>query len=1426
MDTPALAPRMLAGLAHRPWPDTLASVAAIRGMLGHCDDPATLDAIAAALPRRLAPLAPELALALAGLALALADHGPTLPEDIEDVEAIDQIEPALRLAWLRVRVSVGMPDEALDATPDAALATMLQPASDWSLLDVREPLRLLSRAARADDAELRARVPPLLGMLLDALALDAAQALACLRTLVEREPLPAAALLALLRAPGFAALVHDATPQLVALLVRLVAHDAAQACALLRALGQREQLVALALDVEQPALVRERALVELGPLARDEDLVLAFELHADDPLALGAALRQLLLAAHRHGAFVRAPELDALLDAYDRHLAWTGDELVRVAYLVRDALLERLAALPPDDPRWLRRAAILAALPEGAAASCCATLLRHTSTPAIAAALADAGAHLPEFDDEDALLLWFDRIPARLLPALRVKGRSASFERLRALLLDPTTPTPLRGPALTTAWALADARERFQHELCAALGPWDSGLLDPTHAHLGDDRLVTLAVSPPWPERPEYRLAPRDLLQRLCSRGDRRLVPHVIATYRRCVEDVVAAALAGDFTIKRVQLPELEQALYRFGRALLAEGRVVRPYLAAAPETGRDFVLEVVLAWLREDPPQPIVVALLETLGRHDPSGPALQQLLAYWRHRDVDVQRAAIEALIAGSVEPLRGLELSLSRLASSPEPRIARQAIEAIGHFEAAWAEPLLLAALQRPDMAIKKAAAQALALLAGPQSIPTLVHWLARHDNTAFRTSLLAALERAAGSAMVAILVEAHAQAEDVRSRELLADALDRRISLAAAVRLARREAAGTRALVDALLGERMHLRDHASDTLATALGRAKLRPTRVGEDPLAPLRRLRIEGFAPALALALPSELAPAHEAELLVLIGANLPAWLAWLEHDAAAPDRALDRVVRACMHAGTKPGEQLDRVLALLERRGPTAISCTAMLALLDGLIGEGDVRRKARGLALVRARPPEAELRGPLRHRLIARLGGVQTPADLAACLRACQLGPQLAADSTALLFEALAIPVEQPDEVQRFGEARAQRRAELREGARSWHRLAPADADAWLAELLARRPLGVPIPARPPREPKPPFVPRTRADRARLLDSLAEGDAAARERAASLLCAWPDALRESGPALLDAYLAGRIALADRRAQLAAQLVTWPSSPTDRVRARALIDALDDDQLARLVPGWIAGLLDADDDARECLRRLPNARLLPHAREHARHGRLQLVALLQPDDSLALRVLVDELRDTHPDAIAHLLPRAEPLAAAPAGDPASDPAGAIMGRSLAELVALARARETNPDLAVRAIHALAEQGDAAADALEPFTLDRRARIRSAALRAFRKLVTRERGLDAIVQVLAIETRDDVILSLLASLGHAKHAPGLPQLVDYLVHREPKLREGAASALLAWGPAVLPGLRRAAAKARPDHARSIAALIDRIAGHD
>jgi hypothetical protein len=81
---------------------------------------------------------------------------------------------------------------------------------------------------------------------------------------------------------------------------------------------------------------------------------------------------------------------------------------------------------------------------------------------------------------------------------------------------------------------------------------------------------------------------------------------------------------------------------------------------------------------------------------------------------------------------------------------------------------------------------------------------------------------------------------------------------------------------------------------------------------------------------------------------------------------------------------------------------------------------------------------------------------------------------------------------------------------------------------------------------------------------------------------------------------------------------------------------------------------------------------------------------------------------------------------------------------------------------------------------------------------------------------------LAIETRSDVILQLLSSIAHGRYEPGLPRVLEMLDHRDHKLRTGAREALLAWGPDLLPALRRAAPKARPDRRRAIAELIEQL----
>jgi hypothetical protein len=227
---------------------------------------------------------------------------------------------------------------------------------------------------------------------------------------------------------------------------------------------------------------------------------------------------------------------------------------------------------------------------------------------------------------------------------------------------------------------------------------------------------------------------------------------------------------------------------------------------------------------------------------------------------------------------------------------------------------------------------------------------------------------------------------------------------------------------------------------------------------------------------------------------------------------------------------------------------------------------------------------------------------------------------------------------------------------------------------------------------------------------------------------------------------------------------------------------------------------------------------------LIPVVRARAERGDYVLLRLLHPTQSVALRELVEFVAARAPDEVAHLLAVEKPASEReeiddPVDDPVDDPIG---GKQLDELVALLGERELELGLAVRAIHHLAKFGAEAGDALVSFTQDRRPRIRSAAFRALRKVVSHERRLAAAVGMLEIETRRDVIVSLLATIAHGHYEPGFTRVCEYLTHRDDKLRHAAERALLAWGAEVEPLLRRAARKARPDRRRIYEQLLSKL----
>lgn len=1378
--------------------DTLPAAAAVLRIgalldaLPTCNDPGALEQLARALPTTVAGLEPEVCLALQELAAALVPQGPRIPQDLA------ALEPRLRIGWRRVQLASGEPGAALDEEE------LLRLVHGWSIDGVLDPLPLLRRLGAAVDLRLRSVCLDWIEPAVRQLALAPAEAFALLLPLAaDPEPMLRVRAITMLCGGWLQGLAPAATRErervVLAALVDADLEVVQAAISAAAALGRGDWLRERLQVDEGPEQARADALLALGPLARDEDLELALALASAAPLRFGPSLRRFLLAAHRHGVFVRERHLGALLECFDAHPVWTAEELIRVTYLARAGLVELLAAMDVEDPRWLRRAAILAASFGTRAPAVLQARLEQVREPAVAAALIEAAGRSAEYVGEAALLRWLDELPELVVPVLRVKGGPMAEQRLRARALDLRIGAGQRAAALTVLWSLSRERGALLREMATRLGPRAAGLLDGSRLVHRDREVARLVAEAPWGDDPAQAIEPTRLLEVLCESGDIEHAPRIVALFREIFRGLVRRALAGDFTIKRVALPELEQRLFRYGRHLLREGRGVRRWIEAGPETGRDLVLLVAIDWLREQPAAAVCVALLELVGRHSPGAAVLRFIEPFWRHGEREVRRAAIEAILAAG-EEARGLELSICRLAEQEEPRILCQALAAVATLRADWAEPIAIAALERPEMAVKKEAALALAQVGSDRSIAALVGWLAHHDNRGLREGLLAALQRAAGPSLVAVLVDALAQETEARRVSLLWDALSGRLPLAAALRLARSSQPAHRALLAACLEGQVGLADGDAARLAAQLRRARLLPRPVVKDPG---RALRVEGFSAEAARALIQQRTPALESAVLATVRAGLAEWIAWLRSDAEP--EALALVLEA---AQVQHGEHFAALLELAAR-DVAALAPAALAGFLERCVAGRGVGRglEVQAIGLLRAAPASAGLGGLRLWRLLGRLGALRTPADLERCLDISRIGPEHAIDSATLLCEALAIPAAADDEPPAV--------TTLREQARRWHAQDGAARAAWLAATLAKRPLDLPVIPSPAARARPRFQPRSQEDLDLLCTTLRTGDEQERARAATRLLEWPDA-RPVWPQVLAAWLSGQVLIASPfHATLASLLTRWPAEPTARRQAALLLPYCSPWQQREFVREWVPGWLAGDGALAERLQATAEELLLPHVWEAAERGDYRLTRLLRPGRSPALRSLVEFIASRSPADALHLIVPED----AEVADDTADPEDPIAGQGPEELLALIADRSVAKGLAVRAVHALVAHRERGVAPLESLVVDPRPPVRSAALRALRQVGSRAQSLDAAARALAMETRPDIVLQLMKSLGHGRHEPSLSALLERLDHREPRIREGAHEAIRAWGPEVVPALRRAARHARPDRRPAYLALI-------
>ncbi|MBX3246604.1 MAG: HEAT repeat domain-containing protein [Myxococcales bacterium] len=966
----------------------------------------------------LRALTPEVAHALGMIALA---RGLAVEPRVAD------LDPAVRAPWdcalLALDPSASMSDEALER----ALAS-------WPHDDVPMPARLIARCA-AHPAELIA-----LAAITGARAAVRAFALAPRDAIGVVEPLakhssarcrwalaralrawPTAdrsRVAATLAGDTDAVVVRDTCPSLFDL-------------DLLRGIATRSSLSSEA---------RAAAWARLAALGDHETLAALLELPTDDPCVRWGCARAALVAFHRRGVFVRETQISALLAFFGADPGFEPETLVRLIFTCRHAFVRACAAIDANDPLWARLAPAVAECEGDGATELACERLGETSDPEIVDALLRASRRARDMP-EQVLLGFLTTHPEAALEALALHGTEATVRAIVRELADPLAFGAARAAAVHAAWRTTDDRVL----LADRLDPLD---LDPEWLRAAvDPRLVEILLA---------RLADAPALVRLetvARVADRRHASVIEALFREALQDELR------FDPRRrprghLTRWEAEEAAAAYGAHLVALGRRFSPW---APESADELLRVFALRWLDEAPSEDVEVALLGILRRARVLDAHLPKLHRRWRDRRPTTRRAAMEMLLDGA--DAGGLELSLCQLAATAddEPTL-RQALRAIGVLDATWAEPFARAALEHPNMNVKKTAAEALAVVGDAESVEALIGWLSRHDNPGLRVSLLAALDRAAGDAADATLFDAWCSSQG-RSRELLTHAFDRRLGLADLRRLVHRDEA--RELVDAALAGALTLHDATASALRDALGLDQgPRELEAREAPA--LDALTRRGFSLARAQEAVAEAeARGDHAALDAAIRGRAPEWItAALDVSSSPTEAPLGAAMGAAvLRALEVPTPHDAAVVELIARHGAAAPSASFRLA------SRVDVAFREAAIAGARALPP-TPAGGLSRWNALGALGAIRTRDDVARCVDDARLAGvehELAFLTTALGLDACTAERARDelsrwwDERPRLQEAQEPARAPSPERVARWLRDPVRAAEAAL-QVLAR--------------------------------------------------------------------------------------------------------------------------------------------------------------------------------------------------------------------------------------------------------------------------------------------------------------------------------------------------------------------------------
>lgn len=1196
--------------------------------------------------------------------------------------------------------------------------------------------------------------------------------------------------------------------------------DPARAHLAIRALARQQNggvLLAIA-NGELPG-PRALALAEAGAFA--DTAAELIQVAGADPLAYGDAVRGALTHAHRRGVFVQPADLVPLLKIFVIHRAWPAQDFTDLCHVARDALVERIAARPVDDPAWPRLIEVLA-LSEGRGASgAIRSVLGVATAPAtIRAAIAAAGAR-EDAEAESHVLAWLATHPQVALRALtRIGGNSTARALQAGLGLDDAGQPaawipPWQTDALVLLWQLTPARTPLRAALLKRINP--GAMPRPIARDIAAERSEAarrLALNAALFIRPDRALV------RIADLGEDGAFDTLYGLLRETVVGLFDGTVPGDspfdtaHTSGRPDLPSaVRDALLKYGQRLSARGRIRPVCLTRDAEPGAAMLVEACLDLaLFGGLESAMQRCLLDAIQPH--AAAALPRRLGpLLRSRAEDVRAAAVRLLVA-RIHTAR--PHTIARLLRNDAPASLRPAIAAVAEFQVDSAAPLVAQRLASPRLDVVRAAADALVRLDASGAVPALIEQLARQDEPALRRTVLAAYDTVdCGLGPIVDAIEAET---DPTRRDRLLSALNRRLSPAWVRRLLVVGRPVGETLLGAIQDGRLTL-DGSYDRLDAELVRHGLTPLR--SPSTQPYDRLRRAGWSAALGKAVLAD--PTIElGRLIRRYGREL------LGLSGRLDGEPLERLGVACEQLNPDVARgALPVVLDLLKRvQSDEAIS--GLFALLSRL-GPGLPSFLA-GQCVDVVRAVTVAIRDPLlRWQTLDRLGAVPGRADLDACLADGE--SPVAVLSKA--FQARRVPRRPPDwatdeatPIPTTGD-RMTRIGELIAAAAD---ASPTRRALLVDALVALQPIGAPPwvleSAQAGVEPAP--AQRSSATLARLLERLDADDPEVRDAAVAELLDWTDVHAAHVEVLL-AWLDERVEVSvDRQWVLADALDAHPTH-VRCARSVELLEWLPMDRRRRHAERlW--GLWRGDDPAVKAaagktLRRLGAAFILPQVAAEIDACNPDAADLLGEGTlprGPALDAVIEGVRAAGRESLA--LQLAQRAVAGPLGTPDPRPAPRPTRRAGADRLArIEAARGDDPQAARIALKHLVEaKAPGTLELLVDLTRHPDPARRILALRAVRQLADEATYLDAALPFLA-DPRPDVCRSVIEALSEARHPDALAQIMDLLQDRNRQIRDAARNGVIRYRKAALPALEHALQRARPDRRalyRGIIAVIE------